>query len=164
MEEGRASKKRKITTDSAVVTRQVAQPWASQEEGSEAALPVSSPRGTPPREDRMLRHVDASTTVGTTRQQGLDKPSMSLPAKKGNTLTGKAANGKRVICGAGVAPDEVHPKSVTQTKAVQKRSKPRKGTIGKGAMIKPARRLTVQRQPPVDNKSGSTSSGEEEVD
>jgi hypothetical protein len=166
MEEGRASKKRKITTDIAVVTQKVAQPWAGREEGAKASVLVSSPGRNPFREVGMPRHVDASTT----RQQERDNPSVHGLGQKGVSLNGKATDGTQMLSGARVASDEAHPKSVARKKTGQKRSKPKKNTRGaldtteKGSVVKPACGETAQCLRPVDDKSGSPSSGEEEVD
>jgi hypothetical protein len=171
MEEVRPSKKRKTGTESAIVTQQVAQPWAGSEEGGETAVPVSEPRRNPSRKVKKPTHVDAPTTAPPTRQQRPTNPAMSR--KNGKSV--KAATGKRALRGAGVASVEAHRseaqrKQMARAERLQKRIQMKGGTIRapdtteKRAGVNPARGATAQRLRLVDNRTETASSGEEEAD
>jgi hypothetical protein len=166
-------------------TKLVAQPWAGREEGGEATPPVPAPRRNPPREGRKPKPSNVTTTPKvlatrsrrptaakppppveserTTRHQRPARPGTSRSGKTGKPVKGKAAMGSQALCGVGVASDKAHDseprhKPVARTEKVQKKSEP-----SQVARVRLALGVTAQRLPLVDDKSGSTSSGEEEV-
>jgi hypothetical protein len=134
--------------------------------GGETSVPVSEPRRNPARKVKKLTHVDATTTARPTRQQRPTKPTRS--GKNGKPV--KAATRKRALCGVGVASDEARRKQVAREERVQKRSQMKGGTIRapytteKRARVNPARGVTAQRLRPVNDRTETTSSGEEEAD
>jgi hypothetical protein len=116
-------------------------------------------------------HVDTTTTARTTGQKGPPKPTRSGRNRK----PVKAGTGKRALCGGRVESDEARSsegqrKAVARTEKAQKRSQLKKDarrtqeTTGKRVSVNPPRGVTAQRLRLVDDKLGSTSSGEEEID